>query len=273
MDINFTKMQGLGNDFVIIDSEQLKDLKLEDLVKKIADRRLGIGCDQVIIYKLSSVNECEMMIYNTDGSRAEACGNGTRCLAKLICDDIKVRQIDIKVGTRILKTSLQDNGEVLVNMGAVSFEKEWMISEEQILEIAKIYNLNPREIICVDIANPHLVIFSSDLGKMDRLSLAKKLSSSEFFPQGVNIDFAHVDHNNIQLNVWERGVGFTLACGSGACATFAAAAKLSYIDVKKTVTVQFTLGHLNLTFDDQNNILMSGKATLVAKGGSYCYEQ
>ena len=264
-------MQGLGNDFVVINSQELVDVDYEDLVKKIADRRLGIGCDQVIIYELESAQKCYMTIYNTDGSRAQACGNGTRCLVKLVCDYIKAKQLDVIVGARTLKSSIQDDDKILVNMGTVSFDKNWMITQEQILDIAKIYNLNPREIICVDVANPHLVIFSSDLSEMDRFNLAAKLSSSEFFSEGVNINFAYIENNQIKLNVWERGVGFTSACGSGACATFAAAAKLSYINLSRPVKVQFSLGSLSLSFDEKNNILMSGGADLVAKG-IYYYE-
>ena len=269
MEIKFTKMHGLGNDFVVINSQELVDVVYEDLVKAIADRHVGIGCDQVIIYALKNTHQCHMTIYNTDGSKAQACGNGTRCLVKLVCDDIKVKTLDIIVGTRILKSFVQDSGEILVNMGAVSFDKNWMITQEQILDIAKIYNLNPREIICVDVANPHLIIFSSDLSEMDRFNLATKLSSSEFFPEGVNINFAYIENNQIKLNVWERGVGFTLACGSGACATFAAATKLSYVNSVKPVEVKFSLGSLGLSFDEKNNILMSGGAEFVAKGIYY----
>lgn len=260
--IEFVKMHGLGNDFVIVRrSAELADLDEKSLAIAISDRRIGIGCDQFIIYEKddSKPGYYNMSIYNQDGSSAEACGNGTRCLVKLIGQDT----ITIKVLDRILNASLLQDGNVTVNMGKVSFHEKWMPTDEIIWEIASQYKLEPKEMVCADIGNPHLVIFNSTLSDKDRMLLGQMLEHHEAFSNGVNVNFAKIGSNGIHLEVWERGDGFTLACGSGACATFAAAKRLGFASDESLV--HFKLGSLSMKMNKES-ILMTGPARMVARG-------
>jgi diaminopimelate epimerase len=154
-------------------------------------------------------------------------------------------------------------------MGNVNFEADWILPQEKVWLLAKNYNLNPREIICADIGNPHLIIFSQGLTDDDKKLLGAKLSLAELFPGGINVNFAQIQNNNILLQVWERGVGFTLACGSGTCASFAAACRLGYIDENKECNVIFKLGSLSLKFSDKKEVLLSGPAEKLAQGEYY----
>jgi diaminopimelate epimerase len=258
-------MHGLGNDFVIIEkTSELKSLDLSLLAKKISNRYTGIGCDQVILYEATDLNAYNMSIYNQDGQEAEACGNGTRCLAKFIGKQASI----INVMGRILNCTLLDDGRVTVNMGSVSFNKPWMPEISEIWKISSLYKLEPKEIICADIGNPHLIIFNSDLSIEDQKLLGQTFEHNKLFPHGVNVNFAKINNNNIDLIVWERGDGFTLACGSGACATFAAAKKLGFVNDK--AVVNFKLGSLEMSSFDES-VLMTGPAEVVAKG-SYQYD-
>ncbi len=253
-------MHGLGNDFVIIEmTPAIAALNLSNLAKAISNRRIGIGCDQLITYEKVSDKEYNIQIYNQDGSKAEACGNGTRCVVKLIGK----QEITIKVMNRSLECTLLDDGRVSVNMGVVSFNQPWMPENSEIWQISSPYKLEPKEILCVDIGNPHLVIFNSDLGIEDKALIGKIFEHNPIFTNGVNVNFATIRNNNIDLTVWERGDGFTLACGSGACATFAAARKLGFVE--DTSIVNFKLGSLEMS-QVADSILMTGPAEIVAEG-------
>lgn len=268
-------MHGLGNDFVIVErTSDFAQVNEQELAIAISNRRTGIGCDQIIIYEENTNFDTtnfeiskiyNMSIYNRDGSSAEACGNGTRCLAKLIGQE----NVQIKVLNRILQAKILSDGNVSVNMGEVSFNKTWMPNEEILWTLASHYKLEPKEIICVDIGNPHLIIFNSDLAGQDRSLLGSMLERHEAFPFGVNVNFAKIIGQDIDLQVWERGDGFTLACGSGACATFASAKKLGFVGDEANVS--FELGKLNMKMESNGSVLMNGPATIIACG-SYLYE-
>lgn len=260
MIIEFTKMHGLGNDFVLIESSQISDIKdMRHFAVAVSNRRTGVGCDQLIIYSKLQDNNCEMAIYNQDGSSTEACGNGTRCLVKLLGQ----KDIVISVGQRKLNANLHDDGDVTVNMGKVDFDTEWMSSNSAIWEMAESYKIDPREIMCVSVGNPHIVIFKSDLTEIDKALIGKALEYHDLFPSGVNVNFAKIVNGNIKLVVWERGSGFTLACGSGACASHAAARKLGFIG--DSCSVEFALGALEVSLKGDDAIC-KGPASLVAQG-------
>jgi diaminopimelate epimerase len=263
--INFTKMHGLGNDFVIINHADLPiELNINKLAKNISDRNLGIGCDQFIIYKQEQ-NHYNMMIYNQDGSSARMCGNASRCLAKLIYYSSGDKNITIKISDRILECEVFDTNFISVNMGYVSFNETWMPAPENIYPIAEIYMIDLKEIICVDVGNPHLVIFGN-LSAQDKQGLGKNLQDNNLFDGGVNVNFATIKNDSIYLSVWERGVGFTLACGSGACASFAASVKRGF--VKDKAEVIFKYGSLNM-LKNKGDIIMSGPASFVCSGEFY----
>lgn len=258
----FTKMHGLGNDFVIINKNELPvDCVLQDFAVSVANRRTGIGCDQVILYQEKS-DYYEMLIYNHDGSSAKLCGNASRCLAKLIYFDSGERQIKLKVGNRELLCEVISDNEISVNVGEVLFNKEWMPTIETIWPIAQLYMIDLKEIICADVGNPHLIIFS-DISDQDKELVGERLQNKALFPDGINVNFASVKNNKIYLSVWERGAGLTLACGSGACASFASAAKLGFIT--GNCEVVFQLGSLKMSKKGED-IIMTGPASLVARG-------
>ena len=260
--LKFTKMHGLGNDFVIINNRDISN-DLASIVNHIADRRLGIGCDQVIIYNFIDDN-VHMQTLNADGSKAETCGNGVRCLVALLYKKYNLKNVDIISLDRKLKTIIHEDGSVSVNMGIVSFNKPWMPSTVSILQTAEKFALNQREMICVDIGNPHLIIFSDHISNKDAELLGSIFEKNELFAQGVNVNIAKIiNSSTIELKVWERGTsGFTLACGSGACATYAAARKLGLINEK--VDIRFKLGTLQMSYDE--GVVMQGPTTFVFTG-------
>ncbi|HJD55699.1 MAG TPA: diaminopimelate epimerase [Rickettsia endosymbiont of Pyrocoelia pectoralis] len=265
--INFVKMHGLGNDFVIVNKQDLTNMHdLSQLAKNIADRHLGIGCDQFIIYEEHKADTYEMIIYNIDGSRAKLCGNATRCLAKLIYLNTGKRDITVIVGNKKLLCHVKDENIISVNVGGVSFNEPWMPSRDKIWEFAERYMIDLKETICVDVGNPHLVIFSK-LEPQDQKTVGIKLQDKELFADGVNVNFAEVKDNKIYLSVWERGAGLTLACGSGACSSFAAGLKLGFVSSSSEVVFK----HGSLIMREENgNIIMQGPAKLVACGEYYC---
>ncbi len=262
----FVKMHGLGNDFVIVNKQDLAGLNdLSELTKNIANRHLGIGCDQFIIYEEHD-DFYEMIIYNIDGSSAKLCGNATRCLAKLIYLDTDKKDITIVVGNKKLLCNVIDENNISVNVGGVSFNESWMPNRDKIWEFAERYMIELKETICVDIGNPHLVIFSK-LGLQDQNIVGEQLQDKVLFADGVNVNFAEVRDNKIYLSVWERGAGLTLACGSGACGSFVAGLKLGFIH--SPCEVIFKHGSLIMK-EENDNIIMQGPASLVAKGVYYC---
>ena len=265
--IHFTKMHGLGNDFVMIDQRNLPaEINILTLVKVIADRHTAIGCDQLIIYS-EDEDKLEMQIYNMDGSPAEACGNATRCLAFLAYEKTGVKEHVINVAGRKLIASIQGDNIIEVNMGAVSFNEKWIPKSLELATILEPFALQNHEFICADIGNPHLIIFGA-LSNSDQALLGEKLERHALFSEGVNINFARLSNNEIDLRVWERGAGFTLACGSGACASFAAAKKLRFVD--NEAQINFSLGSLKMKYVG-GDIYMSGKVTKVFEG-TYYYE-
>ncbi len=255
-------MHGLGNDFTIIKKENVQNIDPKSLAIKIANRRTGIGCDQFILYSEDGIME----IYNQDGSSAKACGNASRCLVKLIFLETGQKDIGLKVCGRDIFGQIFEDDSVIINMGKVSFDNSWMPSQTDLYQLAKLYNIDPKDIICADVGNPHLVIFSS-LPQEDKRIIGMQLQNSHFFPDGVNVNFAKIKNNIIHLDVWERGVGFTLACGSGATTTFASAVKLGLVQNESNVL--FELGELKMKFSDQEEVSMRGDATLVCRGIYY----
>lgn len=265
--IPFTKMHGLGNDFVIVENSLLSDVKnLKNFVIDIANRQTGIGCDQMITYK-KYASFISMNIFNQDGSRAKACGNASRCLSRVLFDEHGIKNAIISIMDKKITTEYSDPDNITVNMGLASFTADWMPTQEKLWLLAEKYRIEPKEMVCVDVGNPHLIIFSK-LSDKDQKIIGKNLQNHELFNNGVNVNFAQIEDNVIVLKVWERGTGFTLACGSGASASFAAASKLGFVDDKAEVA--FKLGALKMSKKD-DQILMTGPASYVFTG-EYYYE-
>lgn len=265
--IPFIKMHGLGNDFVIVEDLLLLDIRdIENFVVSISNRQIGIGCDQFITYTKHD-NFVSMNIFNQDGSKAKACGNASRCLSRLMFDQHGIKDTMLIIGDKRITSIYSDPDNITVNMGIANFAADWMPSQEDLWQLADKYRIEPKEMLCVDVGNPHLVIFSK-LSDKDKKIIGKNLQKHELFSNGVNVNFAQIEDTTIVLKVWERGAGFTMACGSGASASFAAASKLGFVDNKAKVA--FELGILNMNKKD-NQILMTGPASYVFTG-EYYYE-
>ena len=228
--IKLTKMQGCGNDFVIIDYSEYEKtgLKMSELAKKVCDRNFGVGADGMIIPNLSPENkeaDIAWYFYNSDGSTAQMCGNGMRCFAKYTYDNKLVDKKSFKVQTLagIIKPELLENGLVKVNMGKPILEDKkipfWSENgEKKLVALDREFEITP-----VSMGNPHCVIITDD----DPMELAQKygptIEKHEFFPEKTNTEFVKVKSNmEIDMRVYERGCGITLACGTGACASVVA---------------------------------------------------
>jgi diaminopimelate epimerase len=238
-------MNGAGNDFVIFDArEEAVELSAEQ-IKKISKREKGqenIGCDQVIVIRNSDVADCLMEIYNSDGSLSGACGNATRCVASLFDQ----KNINIQTAAGILKCS-RENNSISVQMGVPTFEK------------GKIF-LHGFEFDCVDVGNPHAVTFvTHPLSDEEFFSVGPSVETNSFFPQKTNVEFARILSDDlIEIRVWERGAGETLACGSGACAVGILAIKKNLVKSKKVLT-RFKGGDLLVEWNgDGSSVVMSG---------------
>ena len=266
MKIPFIKMHGLGNDFIIFDN--IKDLIVHDtkFIKKISNRRLGIGCDQVLIVENTSKSgNFRVTMYNSDGSETGACGNGTRCVADYLMKRDNLNSLNIESISGNLPCTKVDN-IITVNMGKPKFDwKDIPLASKQ--NTQKVL-LDEFEAFCLSMGNPHAVIFMQNLDELESLNLdlvGPRLERNKSFPQFANIEFACVlEDKTIRMRVWERGAGVTMACGSGACATLVAASKLN----KSSNANKIILDGGNLFIEWLNNgtVTLSGDTEKVYEG-------
>lgn len=275
--MKFTKMHGCGNDYIYVDGarEQIPGEKKPEIVKRLSDRHFGIGGDGVIFINPSDEADFEMEMYNMDGSRAEMCGNGIRCVAKFVYDKGLTDKTSISVIScgKIKYLDLQiEEGKVStvkVNMGApvlkaaeipVISSKEEVIAQQIEVE-DKVY-----KITCVSMGNPHAVVFADQVSDLPLEKIGPLFEHHERFPNRINTEFVKVlDEEHVQMRVWERGTGETLACGTGACAV-AVACILNGL-TKESVTVKLLGGDLQIHWDREANLVyMTGPATTVFEG-------
>ena len=266
MKIPFIKMHGLGNDFIIFDN--IKDLIVHDskFIKKISNRRLGIGCDQVLIIEdvLESQN-FKVSMYNSDGSETGACGNGTRCVADYLMKRDNLNSLNIQSISGNLTCTKTDD-VVTVNMGEPKFDwKDIPLASQQ--NTQKVL-LDEFEAFCLSMGNPHAIIFMENLDKLESLDLnvvGPRLEKNINFPGFTNIEFACVlEDKTIRMRVWERGVGVTMACGSGACATLVAAFKIN--KSSKSNKIILARGSLFVEWLNNGNVTLSGDTEKVYEG-------
>lgn len=256
----FDKMHGLGNDFVVIDSCDAPITMTAARARAIADRRSGIGCDQIVLLEPSKAADFKMRIFNADGSEVEACGNAARCVVALIGHDIRIETLG-----GIISGSFNDTG-VSINMGEPRFAWD-AIPLAYAMDTAAMPvgwdGLNRP--MAVNVGNPHVVFFVADVNDIDLAQLGPEIEHDPLFPQRVNVNVASVrDHGAVDLIVWERGAGLTRACGTGACATAVAAISRSL--VTSPVTVRLPGGALSITWGSGAPITMTGPATFVFSG-------
>ena len=264
--INAFRMDGLGNDFIIIDRRKNSiDLTKEKIVE--LGNRSNIGFDQIIFIEKQKENFFPITIFNSDGGEISACGNGSRCVAYLLSKNLNTKEIKLKTNNRLLNAKVVGNLEVELEMGKplLSFQ-----------DIPLSKSVNPADItieindkiftggFCVNVGNPHIIFFVKDCFEHDLKMIGPKIENHDLFPEKTNVTMAQViDKNNINVNVWERGAGLTKACGTAACATAVAALKNKLADDK--VDIKFKQGSLKIKIDKTDNIFMIGPVSEVKK--------
>lgn len=273
---NFTKMHGAGNDYIYVNCFAEKLTDINETARKVSDRHFGIGSDGLVLICPSDKADFRMDMYNSDGSQAEMCGNATRCVGKYVHDKGLTDKTEITLetlaGIKILRLNLNDSGEVEtveVNMGSpeltpknipIDSELDRFISEDVEVD-GKIYKVTG-----VSMGNPHAVTFIDDTDSLEIEKIGPKFETHKMFPRKINTEFAQiVDSKTIKMRVWERGAGETLACGTGACATMAAANLNGYVGDE--ADIELLGGTLHIKWDKaENNIYMTGPAAFVFDG-------
>lgn len=274
--LQFTKMHGLGNDYVYMDAINQKIENRSELAKFVSDRHFGIGSDGLILICPSEKADFRMQMFNQDGSEAEMCGNGIRCVGKFVYDKGLTKKETITVETLAgIKTLVMTakNGKIetaRVDMGKPILEPEKIpvISNENPVKNLKLEVENKDfTFTCVSMGNPHAVTFiKEDVNKFDICKYGAKLEVNKAFPKKANIEFINViDDKTLKMRVWERGAGETLACGTGACAVTVSAILNGY--TKRAVTVHLLGGDLKIEWNkNDNHVYMTGPATTVFEG-------
>lgn len=273
--MKFTKMHGCGNDYVYVNcfAEQMEDAP--GVARVVSDRHFGIGADGLILIKPSERADFTMDMYNADGSKSQMCGNGIRCVAKYVYEYglTDKKNITVESGGSIKYLDLiVENGnvkEVTVDMGSpITNPKLIPVKSDKNEVIAQpiVIMGNTYEITCVSVGNPHAVVFVEDTKAVDIEKIGPLFEHNEIFPERTNTEFIHViDRETIDMRVWERGSGETLACGTGACASVYACILNGY--TKDTVTVRLLGGNLKIQYDrEKHTIFMTGPAVKVFDG-------
>lgn len=272
MDIKFTKMHGLGNDFVVIDSIN-QDINLtSEQIRFIADRRFGVGCDQLLLVQKPQTARAEFRyrIFNADGGEVEQCGNGARCFAKFVIDKgLTVnKEIPVETSSGLIVLALESNGEVTVNMGVPGFEPESLpfTSDIQAAEYELQTSIGCLSIAAVSMGNPHAVLEVESVDNAPVETLGPEVENHPRFPERVNVGFMQiVSSDSIRLRVYERGAAETLACGTGACAAVAAGRLQGKL--AESVKVSLPGGELVIRWAGENEpLFMTGPATHVFEG-------
>ena len=274
--MKFTKMQGIGNDYVYVNCLQETIENPSELAKKISDRHYGVGSDGLIMINPSDKADFEMEMYNADGSRGEMCRNGIRCVAKYVYDygltDKTSISVETLAGIKYLDLTVEDGKVVLVkvDMGKPMLRPEEVpvVSEkEEVIDEPITVDGQEYRMTCVSMGNPHAVVFiDQDVKEFPLETVGVKFENHERFPKRVNTEFVNVlDRHTAQMRVWERGSGETLACGTGACAVAVACALNGLTEDE--VTVKLLGGDLQIKWDrEKNTVYMTGPAEVVFDG-------
>lgn len=276
--MKFTKMQGLGNDYVYVNCFEEKVSDPPAAARFVSDRHFGIGSDGLIMINPSEAADFEMEMYNADGSRGEMCGNGIRCVAKYVYDHGLTDKTDISVetlgGIKYLNLTVEDGKAKLikVNMGKPELDPKLIpvipekTEDKELVNVPLIVEEKEYRMTCVSMGNPHAVIFVDDVDSLDLEKEGPKFENHSRFPDRINTEFVRIiDRHTVQMRVWERGSGETLACGTGACAA-AVSGILNGLTEDK-VTVRLPGGDLEIEWDrEENTVYMTGPAAVVYEG-------
>ena len=262
MDIKAFKMDGLGNDFVIIDQRDRNINLSKDQMIKICDRDF-IGCDQLILIKKNRKIDAGLEFYNSDGSTSGACGNGTRCVADLLSKENNKKEINVWTSSGSLKSKILGNNLVETEIGITKTNwDEIPLSENRDTKNLKIKILDKKNNehiggTAVNVGNPHIIFFIDDIENYDLKKIGPEIENNKLFPEKCNVTLAKVINRNlIKVKVWERGAGLTKACGTAACAT-AFAGKINQLTNDK-IDIEFELGKLSIFIDEKNVVHMKG---------------
>ncbi|MEK7678664.1 MAG: diaminopimelate epimerase [Deltaproteobacteria bacterium] len=264
----FVKMHGLGNDFMVIDCRRRFIHGLSRLIKRLSDRRFGVGFDQALILKASEIADFRLDIYNHDGSRVEMCGNGIRCLANYIWSHglSKKSPLAIETLAGVIRPE-KDGSLVRVDMGEPILEgRRVPVGRDGIIKDLPL-KIDDRtfNITCVSMGNPHCVIFVEDVGSFPVERYGPLLENNRFFPKRTNVEFIEViNSKRIKMRVWERGSGETLACGTGASAAAVASHLKGF--TSRSVSVYLRGGVLSIDWGKDNHVYMTGPAEEVFEG-------
>ena len=273
--MKFTKWQGIGNDFVIVNGFQER---IEDYPQKaieICDRHFGIGADGLVIALPSEIADFRMRIFNSDGSEAEMCGNVTRCFARYVYENGLTTKTELSIETLagIIRPKLIfEEGQiraVCVDMGEPRLKRGEipMIgnAEEQAVNLPLVVGNTTYDITCVSMGNPHCIIFTDEVEELDLQALGRPIEIHPLFPRKTNVEFVKViDRNTLRMRVWERGAGITLACGTGTCATVVAAVLNN--KTEREVKVHLDGGDLFIEWRSDNHVYKTGPAVEVFRG-------
>ncbi|EGQ8946991.1 diaminopimelate epimerase [Vibrio parahaemolyticus] len=276
MHFHFSKMHGLGNDFMVVDCITQNVFFSQDLIRRLADRHTGVGFDQLLVVEAPYDPETDFhyRIFNADGSEVEQCGNGARCFARFVRLKGLTNKYSISVSTKKGKMILdvEDDGEVTVNMGVPEFEPNKIPFKAKQKEKTYIMRAGDKTLFCgaVSMGNPHVVTVVDDVGTADVDTLGPLLESHERFPERVNAGFMQVmSRDHIRLRVYERGAGETQACGSGACGAVAVGILQGLLD--ESVKVSLPGGELHISWQGPGKpLFMTGPATHVFDGQLSC---
>ena len=280
--MKLTKMQGLGNDYVYVNCFQEKIENPAELARFVSNRHFGVGADGLILIKPTPLADCEMEMYNADGSQGAMCGNGIRCVAKYAYDYGLVNKETITVNTKSGIKTLEltvENGKVSrvkVNMGAPVLEAQKipiLCQQDQAVQMPLEVDGKTYLITGVSMGNPHAVVCVEDVKGLNLTELGPKFENHPAFPDRVNTEFIRVlDRSTVEMRVWERGSGETLACGTGACAVAVACILNGYTDER--VTVKLLGGDLDIYWDRSENLVyMTGPAVTVFDGELFLDKQ
>jgi len=263
------KMDGLGNDFIIFDNRKKNISLTKNQILKISNRN-NIGCDQVIFIDNDKNNTASLKFYNSDGGEIAACGNGSRCIAYLLMKESQKNEVSLKTKSGILYANLDNKNSVRINIGQPNFDwKKIPLSKKmnnRNLKI-KINSTDGKEIeggFSLSVGNPHIIFFVEDFNKFNLGEIGPKIENHEYFPEKCNVTLATIENKkHVKIKVWERGAGITKACGTAACATAVSSAELKLTE--RQINVEFQKGLLNINWNKDNNIYMTGDVSEVKK--------
>lgn len=274
--MKFTKMHGAGNDYIYINCFEETVKNPEKLAIKVSDRHFGIGSDGLILISPSDKADFKMNIYNADGSEGMMCGNGIRCVSKYVYDNGMTEKDEISVETRsgikLIKMNVE-NGKVVsarVNMGEPILEAEKIPTKfdgKNVIRRKLTIDEKEYEVTCVSMGNPHCIVYVDDVKNIDLEKIGPKFENNEMFPERINTEFVHVvSDTELDMRVWERGSGETLACGTGSCAVTVASVLCGYCKRNTEIKINLLGGTLTDIWTDGGDVYMTGPAATVCTG-------